>query len=213
MTARDEADITGLDEFRMKMNMGCKTNGGKLSLLPFMAKAAVATLQKFPEFNASLDGDALVCKNYWHIGFTVDTINGLMVPVIRNADKKSVPEIAQEMSLLSKLAREGKIKAEQMQGGTFSISSLGGMADVYFSPIINAPEVAIMSACKTYWSVAEAARPRLMLPLSLSCDRRLIDEETAARFSNCFASVLGDLRRVLFFDRKVPRASAAMMLG
>ena len=216
MTARDEADITGLDEFCMKMNMGCKKSGGKLSLLPFMAKAAVATLQEFPEFNASLDGDALIYKNHWHIGFTVDTINGLMVPVIRDADKKSLPVIAQEMSALSNLAREGKIKPEQMRGGTFSISSLGSMADVYFTPIINAPEVAIMSACKTYWkcvSGMETTRPRLMLPLSLSCDRRLIDEDAAARFNNYFANVLGDLRRVLFLDRKAPRARTAMMLG
>ena len=151
VTTHDEADITDLEQFRVKMNKELEKSGVKLSLLPFMVKAAVATLQKFPEFNASLDGDTLVYKNYWHIGFAADTPNGLMVPVIRDADKKSVPEIAKEMNALAKLAREGKIKPDQMQGGTFSISSLGGIGGIYFTPIINAPEVAIMGVCKGYW--------------------------------------------------------------
>ena len=120
-------------------------------MLPFMMKAAVAALKKFPEFNASLDGDALVLKNYWHIGFAADTPNGLMVPVIRDVDKKTVPEIAKEMGELAKLARDGKLKPDQMQGGTFTISSLGGIGGIYFTPIINAPEVAIMGVCKSYW--------------------------------------------------------------
>jgi pyruvate dehydrogenase E2 component (dihydrolipoamide acetyltransferase) len=202
VTTHDEADITDLEQFRVQMNKELEKSGVKLSLLPFMVKAAVATLQKFPEFNASLDGDTLVYKNYWHIGFAADTPNGLMVPVIRDADKKSVPEIAKEMNALAKLAREGKIKPDQMQGGTFSISSLGGIGGIYFTPIINAPEVAIMGVCKGYWKQHSAdgktADWRLTLPLSLSWDHRVIDGAAAARFNVYFANVLADLRRVLF---------------
>jgi pyruvate dehydrogenase E2 component (dihydrolipoamide acetyltransferase) len=202
VTTHDEADITDLEAFRVKMNKELEKSGVKLSLLPFMVKAAVATLQKFPEFNASLDGDSLVYKNYWHIGFAADTPNGLMVPVIRDADKKSVPEIAKEMSALAKLAREGKIKPDQMQGGTFSISSLGGIGGIYFTPIINAPEVAIMGVCKGYWKQhspdGKTVNWRLTLPLSLSWDHRVIDGAAAARFNVYFANVLADLRRVLF---------------
>lgn len=202
VTTHDEADITDLEQFRVKMNKELEKSGVKLSLLPFMVKAAVATLKKFPEFNASLDGDTLVYKNYWHIGFAADTPNGLMVPVIRDADKKSVPDIAKEMNELAKLAREGKIKPEQMQGGTFSISSLGGIGGIYFTPIINAPEVAIMGVCKGYWkqhsSDGNTANWRLTLPLSLSWDHRVIDGAAAARFNVYFANVLADLRRVLF---------------
>jgi pyruvate dehydrogenase E2 component (dihydrolipoyllysine-residue acetyltransferase) len=202
VTTHDEADITDLEQFRVKMNKELEKSGVKLSLLPFMVKAAVATLKKFPEFNASLDGDTLVYKNYWHIGFAADTPNGLMVPVIRDADRKSVPEIAKEMSDLAKLARDGKIKPEQMQGGTFSISSLGGIGGIYFTPIINAPEVAIMGVCKGYWKQHSADgnswSSRLVLPLSLSWDHRVIDGAAAARFNVHFANVLADLRRVLF---------------
>ena len=202
VTTHDEADITDLEQFRVKMNKELEKSGVKLSLLPFMVKAAVATLKKFPEFNASLDGDTLVYKNYWHIGFAADTPNGLMVPVIRDADKKSVPEIAKEMNELAKIAREGKIKPDQMQGGTFSISSLGGIGGIYFTPIINAPEVAIMGVCKGYWkqhsSDGKTANWRLTLPLSLSWDHRVIDGAAAARFNVYFANVLADLRRVLF---------------
>jgi pyruvate dehydrogenase E2 component (dihydrolipoamide acetyltransferase) len=194
VTTHDEADITDLEQFRVRMNKELEKSGVKLSLLPFMVKAAVATLQKFPEFNASLDGDTLVYKNYWHIGFAADTPNGLMVPVIRDADKKSVPEIAKEMNALAKLAREGKIKSDQMQGGTFSISSLGGIGGIYFTPIINAPEVAIMGVCKGYWkqhsSDGKTSDWRLTLPLSLSWDHRVIDGAAAARFNVYFASVL-----------------------
>lgn len=202
VTTHDEADITDLEQFRVKMNKELEKSGVKLSLLPFMVKAAVATLQKFPEFNASLDGDELVYKNYWHIGFAADTPNGLMVPVIRDADKKTVPEIAKEMNALAKLAREGKIKPDQMQGGTFSISSLGGIGGIYFTPIINAPEVAIMGVCKGYWKQhspdGKTANWRLTLPLSLSWDHRVIDGAAAARFNVYFANVLADMRRVLF---------------
>ena len=202
VTTHDEADITDLEQFRVKMNKELEKSGVKLSLLPFMVKAAVATLQKFPEFNASLDGDTLVYKNYWHIGFAADTPNGLMVPVIRDADKKSVPDIAKEMNELAKLARDGKIKPDQMQGGTFSISSLGGIGGIYFTPIINAPEVAIMGVCKGYWKQHSADgktwTSRLTLPLSLSWDHRVIDGAAAARFNVYFANVLADLRRVLF---------------
>ncbi len=202
VTTHDEADITELEQFRVKMNKELEKSCVKLSLLPFMMKAAVAALKKFPEFNASLDGDTLVYKNYWHIGFAADTPNGLMVPVIRDADKKSVPEIANEMNGLAKLAREGKIKPDQMQGGTFSISSLGGIGGIYFTPIINAPEVAIMGVCKGYWKQHSADgktwTSRLTLPLSLSWDHRVIDGAAAARFNVYFASVLADLRRVLF---------------
>jgi pyruvate dehydrogenase E2 component (dihydrolipoamide acetyltransferase) len=202
VTTHDEADITDLEQFRVQMNKELEKSGVKLSLLPFMVKAAVAALQKFPQFNASLDGDTLVYKNYWHIGFAADTPNGLMVPVIRDADKKSIPELAKEMNALAKLAREGKIKPDQMQGGTFSISSLGGIGGIYFTPIINAPEVAIMGVCKGYWkqhsSDGKTANWRLTLPLSLSWDHRVIDGAAAARFNVYFASVLADLRRVLF---------------
>ncbi|MGJ4931166.1 dihydrolipoyllysine-residue acetyltransferase [Bradyrhizobium sp. HKCCYLS2038] len=202
VTTHDEADITELEQFRVKMNKELEKSGVKLSLLPFMVKAAVAALKKFPEFNASLDGDTLVYKNYWHIGFAADTPNGLMVPVIRDADKKSIPEIAKEMNELAKLAREGKIKPDQMQGGTFSISSLGGIGGIYFTPIINAPEVAIMGVCKGYWkqhsSDGKTWTSQLTLPLSLSWDHRVIDGAAAARFNVHFANVLADLRRVLF---------------
>jgi pyruvate dehydrogenase E2 component (dihydrolipoamide acetyltransferase) len=202
VTTHDEADITDLEQFRVKMNKELEKSGVKLSLLPFMVKAAVATLKKFPEFNASLDGETLVYKNYWHIGFAADTPNGLMVPVIRDADKKSVPEIGKEMNALAKLAREGKIKPDQMQGGTFAISSLGGIGGIYFTPIINAPEVAIMGVCKGYWKYhspdGKTSSWRLTLPLSLSWDHRVIDGAAAARFNVYFANLLADLRRVLF---------------
>ena len=202
VTTHDEADITELEQFRVQMNKELEKSGVKLSMLPFMMKAAVAALKKFPEFNASLEGDALVMKNYWHIGFAADTPNGLMVPVIRDVDKKTVPDIAKEMSELAKLARDGKLKPDQMQGGTFTISSLGGIAGIYFTPIINAPEVSIMGVCKSYWkqvsSDGKTYQSRLILPLSLSWDHRVIDGAAAARFNVHFATVLADLRRVLF---------------
>ena len=202
VTTHDEADVTDLEQFRVQMNKELEKSGVKISMLPFMMKAAVATLKKFPEFNASLDGDALILKNYWHIGFAADTPNGLMVPVIRDADRKTVPEIAKEMGDLAKLARDGKLKPDQMSGGTFTISSLGGIGGIYFTPIINAPEVAIMGVCKSYWkqhsSDGKTSSWRLTLPLSLSWDHRVVDGAAAARFNVYFANVLADLRRVLF---------------
>jgi pyruvate dehydrogenase E2 component (dihydrolipoamide acetyltransferase) len=202
VTTNDEADITDLEQFRVQMNKELEKSGVKLSLLPFLVKAAVATLKKFPEFNASLEGDALVLKNYWHIGFAADTPNGLMVPVIRDADRKTIPEIAREMGELAKLARDGKLKPDQMQGGTFTISSLGGIGGIHFTPIINAPEVAIMGVCKSFWkqhsSDGRSWASRLTLPLSLSWDHRVIDGAAAARFNVHFANLLADMRRVMF---------------
>ncbi|MEN2475353.1 dihydrolipoyllysine-residue acetyltransferase [Burkholderia sp. GS2Y] len=202
VTTQDEADITDLEQFRVSMNRELEKSGVKLSLLPFIMKAAVAALKKFPEFNASLDGDALILKDYWHIGFAADTPNGLMVPVIRDVDRKSIPEIGKEMSELAKLARDGKLKPDQMQGGTFTISSLGGIGGTYFTPIINAPEVAIMGVCKSFWKQVSVDgkqyQSKLILPLSLSWDHRVIDGAAAARFTVLFASVLADLRRTMF---------------
>ena len=202
VTTHDEADITDLEQFRVQMNKELEKSGVKVSMLPFMMKAAVATLKKFPEFNASLDGDALVLKNYWHIGFAADTPNGLVVPVIRDVDKKTIPEIAKEMGELAKLARDGKLKPDQMSGGTFTISSLGGIGGIYFTPIINAPEVSIMGVCKSYWkqhsSDGKTSSWRLTLPLSLSWDHRVIDGAAAARFNVHFANLLADMRRIMF---------------
>jgi pyruvate dehydrogenase E2 component (dihydrolipoamide acetyltransferase) len=202
VTTHDEADITDLEAFRVQMNKELEKTGVKISILSFMMKAAVATLKKFPEFNASLEGDSVVLKNYWHIGFAADTPNGLMVPVIREVDKKTIPEITKEMGELAKLARDGKLKPEQMSGGTFTISSLGGIGGIYFTPIINAPELAIMGVCKSYWkqysSDGKNATWRLTLPLSLSWDHRVIDGAAAARFNVHFANLLADMRRVLF---------------
>ena len=201
VTNHDDADITDLEAFRVQMNKENEKSGAKVSMLAFMVKAAVATLKKFPEFNASLDGDNLILKQYYHIGFAADTPNGLVVPVIRDADKKGVIEIAKEMGDLAKLARDGKLKPDQMQGGGFTISSLGGIGGLYFTPIINAPEVAIMGVCKSFWKQVSAdgktSSWRLILPLSLSWDHRVIDGAAAARFNNHFANLMADLRRIV----------------
>ncbi|MER2527560.1 MAG: dihydrolipoyllysine-residue acetyltransferase [Candidatus Competibacter denitrificans] len=201
VTNHDEADITDLEAFRVQLNKEIEKSGVKVSMLSFMIKAAVATLKKFPEFNASLDGDNLILKQYYHIGFAADTPNGLVVPVIRDADKKGVVDIAKEMGELAKLAREGKLKPDQMQGGTFTISSLGGIGGTYFTPIINAPEVAIMGVCRSYWKQVspdgKESAWRFMLPLSLSWDHRVIDGAGAARFNVHFANLLADMRRIL----------------
>ncbi|MBK9115851.1 MAG: dihydrolipoyllysine-residue acetyltransferase [Betaproteobacteria bacterium] len=201
VTNHDDADITELEAFRVQLNKENEKSGVRVSMLAFMIKAAVATLQKFPEFNASLDGDSLVLKKYWHIGFAADTPQGLVVPVIRDADRKGVVAIAQEMGELAALAREGKLKPDQMQGGTFTISSLGGIGGTYFTPIINAPEVAIMGVCRSFWrQVSPDGRTsawRFILPLSLSWDHRVIDGASAARFNNHFAGLLADMRRVV----------------
>ena len=200
VTSHEEADITELEEFRVRLNKEIEKSGVRVSMLAFMIKAAVAALKKFPEFNSSLDGDNLILKKYYHIGFAADTPQGLLVPVVRDADKKSVTEIAKDMADLAKLARDGKLKPDQMQGGTFSISSLGGIGGTYFTPIINAPEVAIMGACRSFhkmvWDGKQAV-PRLIQPLSLSWDHRVIDGAAAARFNVYFASLLADMRRAL----------------
>jgi pyruvate dehydrogenase E2 component (dihydrolipoamide acetyltransferase) len=200
VTNHDDADITDLEAFRVATNQENEKSGIKVTMLAFLIKASVAALKKFPEFNASLDGDAIVFKNYFHIGFAADTPNGLMVPVIKDADKKGVMQISQEMSELAKKARDGKLSPAEMSGGCFSISSLGGIGGRYFTPIINAPEVAIMGVCKSsmqpVWNGKEF-QPRLMLPLSLSWDHRVIDGAAAARFNVYLASILADFRRVL----------------
>ncbi|MBY0409888.1 MAG: dihydrolipoyllysine-residue acetyltransferase, partial [Burkholderiaceae bacterium] len=200
VTNHDEADITDLEAFRVQYNKENEKSGVKVTMLAFMIKAAVAALKKFPEFNSSLDGDQLVLKSYFHIGFAADTPNGLMVPVIRDADKKGIVQISQEMGELAKKARDGKLGPAEMTGGCFSISSLGGIGGRYFTPIINAPEVAIMGVCKSSiepkWDGKQFA-PRLTLPLSLSWDHRVIDGAAAARFNVYFASLLADFRRIV----------------
>jgi pyruvate dehydrogenase E2 component (dihydrolipoamide acetyltransferase) len=200
VTNHDEADITELEAFRVKLNEENAKAGIKVTMLAFMIKAAVMALKKFPDFNASLDGENLIVKNYFNIGFAADTPNGLVVPVIKNADTKGVFEISKEMGELAGKAREGKLGPADMQGGCFSISSLGGIGGTYFTPIINAPEVAIMGVCKSEmkpkWNGKEF-EPRLMLPLSLSWDHRVIDGASAARFNVYFASLLSDLRRAI----------------
>jgi len=204
VTQFDEADITDLEAFRVQLNKENERAGIKITMLAFLIKAAVAALKKFPDFNASLvttvDGDNLVLKKYFHVGFAADTPNGLVVPVIRNADQKGVLQIAKEMGELSAKAREGKLGPAEMQGGCFSISSLGGIGGTAFTPIINAPEVAILgvskSATKPVWTGKDFA-PRLIVPLSLSYDHRVIDGASAARFTAHLAGLLADMRRVM----------------
>ena len=204
VTQFDEADITGLEAFRVALNKENEKAGVKVTMLAFLIKASVAALRKFPDVNASLvstpEGDKLVLKQYFHIGFAADTPNGLVVPVIRNVDQKGVLAIAAEMSALSAKAREGKLGPADMQGGCFSISSLGGIGGTAFTPIINAPEVAILGVSKTatkpVWD-GKAFVPRLMLPLSFSYDHRVIDGAAAARFTAYLATLLSDLRRVM----------------
>ena len=200
VTNNDEADITELEALRVQLNKENEKAGVKITMLAFVIKAVVSALKKFPTFNASLDGDNLVFKQYYHVGFAADTPNGLVVPVIRDADKKGLIEIAKEMAELSKLAREGKLKPDQMQGGCFSISSLGGIGGTNFTPIINAPEVAILGlsrgAMKPVWDGKQFV-PRLTLPMSLSYDHRVIDGAEAARFNAYLGGLLADFRRVI----------------
>ena len=200
VTNHDDADITELEAFRVQLNKENEKAGIKVTMLAFMIKAAVAALKKFPQFNSSLDGEQLVLKNYFHIGFAADTPAGLMVPVIKDADKKGIFQIGTEMGELAKKARDGKLGPADMSGGCFSISSLGGIGGRYFTPIINAPEVAIMGVCKSSieprWDGKQFA-PRLILPLSLSWDHRVIDGAAAARFNVYFASLLTDFRRIV----------------
>ena len=199
VTNHDDVDITDLEAFRVQTNQENEKSGVKVTMLAFMIKAAVAALKKFPQFNASLDGEQLVLKSYFNIGFAADTPNGLVVPVIKDADKKGIFQISQEMGDLAKKARDGKLGPADMSGGCFSISSLGGIGGRYFTPIINAPEVSIMGVCKSSieprWDGKQFA-PRLILPLSLSWDHRVIDGAAAARFNVYFGSLLSDFRRI-----------------
>ena len=200
VTNHDDADITELEAFRVLTNKENEKSGIKVTMLAFLIKACVAALKKFPEFNSSLDGDALIYKQYFHIGFAADTPNGLVVPVIKDADKKGVLQISQEMGELAKKARDGKLGPADMSGATFTISSLGGIGGRYFTPIINAPEVAILGVCKSQmepvWDGKQFV-PRLMLPLSLTWDHRVIDGAAAARFNAFLGQILSDFRRVL----------------
>ncbi|MBH1964440.1 MAG: dihydrolipoyllysine-residue acetyltransferase [Comamonadaceae bacterium] len=200
VTNHDDADITDLEAFRVSTNKENEKSGVKVTMLAFLIKACVSALKKFPEFNSSLDGDALIYKNFWHIGFAADTPNGLMVPVVKNADQKGVLQISQEMGDLAKKARDGKLSPADMSGATFTISSLGGIGGRYFTPIINAPEVAILGVCRSttepVWD-GKQFQPRLMLPLSLTWDHRVIDGAAAARFNAYLGQILSDFRRVL----------------
>ena len=199
VTQFDEADITSLEDFRKQLNEEYKKAEIKITPLAFLIKACVFALKKFPEFNSSIDGNNLVYKKYYNIGFAADTPNGLVVPVLKDADKKGVIDLANESSALAKLAREGKLKPTDMQGGTFTISSLGGIGGTAFTPIVNAPEVAILgiskSSIKPIWNGIEFT-PRLMLPLSLSYDHRIIDGALAAKFTTYLATVIADIRRL-----------------
>jgi pyruvate dehydrogenase E2 component (dihydrolipoamide acetyltransferase) len=200
VTHYDEADITDLEAFRKQTNEAYAKQGVKVTMVALMVKAVVASLTAMPQFNSSLDGDELVLKRYYNIGFAADTPNGLVVPVIKDADKKGILDIARELTELSGAAREGKLKSADMQGGTFSISSLGGIGGTGFTPLINAPEVAILgvakSSMKPVWDGSEF-RPRLIVPLCLSYDHRVIDGAEGARFCAHLAQVLTDLRRAL----------------
>ena len=204
VTNHDDADITDLEAFRIATNQENDKGGIKVTMLAFLIKACVAALKKFPDFNSSLDAEsdnsALIYKQYYHIGFAADTPNGLMVPVIKDANKKGIFQISLEMGELAKKAREGKLSPTEMTGACFTISSLGGIGGRYFTPIINAPEVAILGVCKStiqpVWD-GKAFQPRLLLPLSLTWDHRVIDGAAAARFNVYLGQILGDLRRIL----------------
>ena len=202
VTQQDEADITEVEAFRVKTNEDIAKSGVKVTMLAFLIKASVAALKKFPEFNSSLEpgGENLILKKYFNIGFAADTPNGLVVPVIKNADQKSVIDIAREMTELSTKAREGKLSPTEMQGGCFSISSLGGIGGTFFTPIINAPEVAILgvskSSMKPIWNGREFV-PRLILPMSLSYDHRVVDGASGARFSTYLAGLMSDIRKLV----------------
>ena len=202
VTNHDEADVTDLEAFRQSIKKEAAAGGVRITLLAFVTRAVAATLAEFPTFNASLgpDGDTLVLKKYVHIGIAVDTPNGLMVPVLRDADRKGVYALAREMAELGTRARDGALKSGELQGGTFTISSLGGIGGTAFTPIINAPEVAILGLSRTrmtpVWD-GTAFEPRLMLPLDLSWDHRVVDGAEAARFLAHLARLLGDVRRLL----------------
>jgi pyruvate dehydrogenase E2 component (dihydrolipoamide acetyltransferase) len=200
VTNHDDADITDLEAFRVQLNKENEKSGVKVTMLAFLIKACVAALKKFPDFNASLDGDQLVVKQYYHVGFAADTPNGLVVPVIKDADRKGVLAISREMSELAGKARDGKLGPADMSGAGFTISSLGGIGGRYFTPIINAPEVAILGVCRSrtepVWD-GKQFQPRLILPLSLSWDHRVIDGAAAARFNAYLGAILADFRRTM----------------
>lgn len=199
VTVNENADMTELEAFRQTLNKEWEKEGVKVSPLAFIIKASVTALKAFPDFNSSLDGDQLVLKKYYHIGFAADTPNGLVVPVIRDVDKKGLKEICLELTELSKKARDGKLKPAEMQGACFTISSLGGIGGTGFTPIVNAPEVAILGVCKSQlqpvWNGKEFT-PRLLCPLSLSFDHRVIDGAAGMRFTVYLAKLLQDFRRV-----------------
>jgi pyruvate dehydrogenase E2 component (dihydrolipoamide acetyltransferase) len=200
VTNHDDADITELEAFRVQLNKENEKAGIKVTMLAFLIKACVAALKKFPDFNASLDGEQLVLKQYYNIAFAADTPNGLVVPVLKDADRKGILQISQEMAELAKKAREGKLAPADMSGGTFTISSLGGIGGRYFTPIINAPEVAILGVSKSQmepvWD-GKQFQPRLMLPLSLAWDHRVVDGASAARFNAYLGAILADFRRTM----------------
>ena len=202
VTHQDEADITETDVYRKELDAAAKDKGYRVTLLAFLMKASVSALKEFPEFNASLspEKDALILKQYYHIGVAVDTPEGLVVPVIRDVDRKGIGAISQELGAVSKKARDGKLGAADMQGASFTISSLGGIGGTAFTPLVNAPEVAILGVVRSrmapVWN-GEAFQPRLMLPLSVSYDHRVIDGALAARFTRHLAHVLEDVRRLV----------------
>ena len=200
VTYHEDADITDLEAFRVALNKENEKSGAKITMLAFLIKACEMALKKFPEFNSSLDGDNLVLKKYFNIAFAADTPNGLVVPVVKNVDQKSVSQIAIECGELAKKARDGKLGPADMTGACFTISSVGGIGGTYFSPIVNAPEVAILgvskSSMKPVWNGKEFV-PRLIVPLSLSADHRVIDGALATRFNAYIATLLADMRRVL----------------
>jgi pyruvate dehydrogenase E2 component (dihydrolipoyllysine-residue acetyltransferase) len=202
VTHDDEADITEIDAYRKELDAAAKADGYRVTLLAFLMKAAVSGLKAFPEFNSSLspDGDALIVKGYYHIGIAVDTPDGLVVPVVRDVDRRGVTELSKELGAVSKKARDGKLTGGDLQGGTFTISSLGGIGGTGFTPIVNAPEVAILGVVRSrmapVWNGQEFV-PRLMLPISLSYDHRVVDGALAARFARHLCTVLEDLRRLI----------------
>lgn len=202
VTQFDEADITDLELFRKAQNLELQPSGVKVTLLAFLIKAVVDALKKYPQFNSSITGDYshLIVKKYYHIGIAVETDDGLVVPVLKDADRKGVSQLAQESAELAKLARDKKLPMDAMQGATFTISSLGGIGGTAFTPIVNAPEVAILGVSRSKMTPVydgETFNPRLMLPLSLSYDHRAIDGAEAARFASHLGAVLSDIRRVI----------------
>ena len=203
VTHNDEADITDLDKYRKEMDTSAKEEGYRVTLLSFVVKASVSALKQHWEFNSSIhpDGDKLIKKDFYNIGFAADTPNGLMVPVIKDADRKGLVEISKELMTLSKAARDGELKSKDMQGATFTISSLGGIGGTSFTPIVNAPEVAILGLTRSkmapVWNGTDFV-PRLMQPLSLSYDHRAVDGALAARFTVTLKTLLGDMRKLMW---------------